>query len=87
MATEERKFNRIKVALAERDHTNKWLAAKLGKAEMTVSRWASNKSQPSIEQLFEIARALDMDARYLIYSSKDVAAGSLAEAQPQENMD
>lgn len=73
---EEKKYNRIKVALAERDHTNKWLAEKLGKTEMTVSRWSSNKSQPSIEQLFEIARVLDMDARYLIFSSKDIVAGN-----------
>lgn len=68
----EEKYNRIKVALAERDHTNKWLAQKLGRAEMTVSRWSSNKSQPSIEQLFEIARVLDMDARNLIRSSKEI---------------
>lgn len=68
----EEKYNRIKVALAERDHTNKWLAQKLGKTEMTVSRWTSNKSQPSIEQLFEIAKALDMDARNLIHPSKVV---------------
>ncbi len=69
---EDKKYNRIKVALAERDHSNKWLAQRLGKTEMTVSRWSSNKSQPSLEQLFEIAKALDMDPRYLIYSSKDV---------------
>lgn len=68
----EEKYNRIKVALAERDHTNKWLTQKLGRTEMTVSRWASNKSQPSIEQLFEIAKVLDMDARNLIHPSKVV---------------
>lgn len=70
----EEKFNRIKVALAERDRTNKWLAQKLGRTEMTVSRWVSNKSQPSIEQLFEIAKALDMDIRGLINSSDDILA-------------
>ena len=75
------KYNRLKVALAERDHTNKWLAEKLGRPEMTVSRWASNKSQPSIEQLFEIAKILDMDARYLLYSPNDVTVGSMQEAK------
>lgn len=74
-----RKYNRIKVALAERDRTNKWLAGQLGKAEMTVSRWASNKSQPSIEQLFEIAKSLDMDPRYLIQSPVEPIQGSLDE--------
>lgn len=40
---ENLKYNKIKVALAERDLSNKWLANKLGKTEMTVSRWVSNK--------------------------------------------
>lgn len=75
----EEKYNRIKVALAERDHTNKWLAQKLGRTEMTVSRWASNKSQPSIEQLFEIAKVLDMDARNLIHPSKVVSSNNADE--------
>lgn len=38
---ENLKYNKIKVALAERDLSNKWLANKLGKTEMTVSRWVS----------------------------------------------
>lgn len=68
------KYNRIKVALAEKDRPNKWLATKLGKTEMTVSRWVSNRSQPSIEQLFEIAKALEMEARLLINTNEDVFA-------------
>ena len=75
----EEKYNRIKVALAERDHTNKWLAQKLGRTEMTISRWASNKSQPSIEQLFEIAKGLDMDARNLIHPCKVISSNSVDE--------
>lgn len=59
-------LNRIKVALAERQKTSKWLAEKLNKSETTVSRWASNKVQPSIEQLFEIAQLLNMDAKELL---------------------
>lgn len=68
----EIKYNRIKVVLAEKDRPNKWLATKLGKTEMTVSRWVSNKSQPSIEQLFEIARTLEIEARLLININDDV---------------
>lgn len=73
------KYNRIKVALAEMDRTNKWLATKLGKTEMTVSRWASNKSQPSLKQLFEIAKSLDMDPRYLIQSPDNEIKGAITE--------
>lgn len=54
------KFNRIRVVLAEKEISNKWLADQLGKAEMTVSRWCTNKSQPTMAQLFEIADVLDV---------------------------
>lgn len=60
---ENLKYNKIKVALAERDLSNKWLANKLGKTEMTVSRWVSNKCQPTIETLYKIAFVLEMEAK------------------------
>lgn len=63
-------LNRIKVALAERQKTSKWLAERLNKSETTVSRWASNKVQPSVEQLFEIAGILEMDVKELLASNK-----------------
>jgi len=59
-------LNRIKVALVERRKTSKWLAVQIDKSETTVSRWVSNKIQPSLENLFEIADALGMDVRDLI---------------------
>ena len=68
--TETIMLNRIKVALAERQKTSKWLAEQLNKSETTVSRWASNKVQPSIEQLFEIAGILEMDVKDLLASNK-----------------
>lgn len=51
-------MNRIKAVLVE---TSKWLAAELGKAENTVSRWCSNRVQPSLEILSEITKILDPD--------------------------
>ena len=59
-------LNRLKVALVERNKTSKWLAEQMGQSETTVSRWASNKSQPSVEQLFAIAEILNMDVRELL---------------------
>lgn len=32
------KINRLKIILAEKEKTNKWLAEQLGKSEVTVSR-------------------------------------------------
>ena len=63
-------MNRIKVVLAEKQRTNRWLAEQMGKSENTISRWCSNKSQPSIAQLQEIANLLDVDVRMLLKSQK-----------------
>lgn len=52
----EHSINRIKVALAEQNKTNRWLAEQMGKSEITISRWVQNKAQPSLEQLLQIAR-------------------------------
>lgn len=51
-------YNRIKIALLERQKTGKWLGDQLGKSDVTISRWSSNTSQPSIEVLFDIADIL-----------------------------
>lgn len=59
-------LNRIKVVLAEKQRTNRWLAEQMGKSENTVSRWCSNKSQPSLDMLVKIAALLNVDPRQLI---------------------
>ena len=63
-------MNRIKVTLVEKQKTNRWLAEQMGKSENTISRWCSNKSQPSIAQLQENANLLDVDVRNLIMPTK-----------------
>lgn len=64
-------INRIKVVLVEKQRTSKWLAEQLGKSENTISKWCSNKVQPSLESLVEIARILDVDIRELIVPTKE----------------
>ena len=63
-------INRIKVVLAEKKRTNKWLAEKLGKDPATVSKWCTNSAQPGLETLVEVARLLDVDVAELLRSSK-----------------
>jgi putative transcriptional regulator len=70
MTTEKKAANRIKAVLAERSKTNNWLAEKLNKNRTTVSKWCTNQMQPTIETLFEIAEALDVDVRSLLVSTK-----------------
>ena len=68
--TDKKVINRIKVVLAENDRTNRWLAEAIGKNEATVSRWCSNKAQPSIDVFRQIAEALDVDVRELLHKTK-----------------
>lgn len=57
--------------LVEKQRTSKWLAEQLGRSENTVSKWCTNKVQPSLENLYEIAKLLDIEVRSLICSSKE----------------
>ncbi|MBR3100860.1 MAG: helix-turn-helix transcriptional regulator [Muribaculaceae bacterium] len=61
-----RDLNRLKVILAEKKRTNKWLAEQLGCAPTTVSKWCTNSSQPSLEMIERIANLLDIDYTELI---------------------
>ena len=63
-------INRIEIALAEQNKTNRWLAEKTGKSDITISRWVQNKTQPSLEQLVEIAKALEISPKDLINDIK-----------------
>ena len=59
-------LNRLKVVLAEKKRTNKWLAEQLGKAPATISKWCTNSSQPSLEHLIMISQVLQVDINDLI---------------------
>ena len=63
---ETKDLNRIKVVLADKKRTNKWLAETLGKDPATVSKWCTNSAQPTLENLIEIARCLEVDVKELL---------------------
>ena len=63
---ENKPLNRIKVMLAERMVSNKTLANMLGKDPATISKWVTNTSQPTLENLIEIARCLKCDISELV---------------------
>lgn len=71
---ENKSLNRIKVVLVENQKTSRWLAEQLGKSDTTVSRWVSNKIQPSVEQLFEIAAILKVDVRTLLKANEKITS-------------
>lgn len=58
-------INRLKVVLAEKKRTGKWLAEQLNKDQATVSKWCTNNAQPSLEMLLKIAEVLEVDVKEL----------------------
>ena len=60
----------VKVVLAEKEKTGTWLSEQMGRNIGTVSRWMTNKVQPSVEHLYEIAKYLYVDVRELLVSTK-----------------
>lgn len=64
-------INRLKVVLAEKKRTNKWLAEQLGKDPGTVSKWCTNTMQPNLETLVKIAKVLEVDTKDLLWSIKN----------------
>ena len=63
---ENRDLNRLKVVLAEKKRTNKWLAEQLGVNPATVSKWCTNSSQPDLACLMKIAELLGTDLNDLV---------------------
>ena len=64
--TMDKNINRIKVVLAEKQKTNKWLAEQLDCAPTTVSKWCTNACQPPMETYIKISKLLDVELKDLV---------------------
>lgn len=62
----EKKFNRIKVVLVEKEITQTQLAESIGKSFSTVNAYCANRQQPTLEVLAEIADYLKVSIKDLI---------------------
>ena len=62
----ETDINRLKVVLAEKKRTNKWLCEQLNVNPSTVSKWCTNSSQPDIHTFLKIANLLNVKLEDLI---------------------
>ena len=63
---EVKDLNRLKVVLADKKRTNKWLAEQIGVDPATVSKWCTNSAQPNLENLMEIAKSLEVNIEELL---------------------
>lgn len=62
----DKDINRIKVVLAEKKRTNKWLAEQLGCDPTTVSKWCTNACQPPMETFIKVAKLLEVELSELV---------------------
>ena len=58
MNVERKLLNRIKVVLAEKNKSNKWLSEQLDKDPAIISKWVTNTTQPNVETLIQISKIL-----------------------------
>ena len=63
---DKKKLNRLKLVLVEKDKTGVWLAEQLGVTAVTISKWCSNITQPTLPTLDRIAELLECEKRELI---------------------
>lgn len=63
---DNKQLNRIKVVLVEKRRTGVWLAEQLGVSSVTVSKWCSNTTQPTLQTLDRIAELLEINKRELL---------------------
>ena len=54
-------LNQLKIVLAKKKRTNKWLAEQLGVNQTTVSKWCTNTTQPDLQTLKRITELLEVN--------------------------
>lgn len=63
---ENKPLNRLRVVIAEKNLSNKWLSERLGIGQPTISKWVTNSAQPSLEMLIKLSKVLEVDVNELI---------------------
>lgn len=69
MHNSKRRYNRIKIVLLEKEKTNIWLSEQLNVSATAVSKWCTNRNQPTIETLFKIAEILNVGVCELLVTN------------------
>ena len=59
-------LNQLKIVLAKKKRTNKWLAEQLGVNQTTVSKWCTNTTHPDFQTLKRITELLEVNIQDLI---------------------
>lgn len=64
--------NKIKLVLEEKGIKQTWLADKLGKSYNMVNSYVQNRTQPTLDTLYQIATILNVDINDLLYKKEEL---------------
>jgi len=64
-------MNRIREVLDQKGIKQKWLSDRLGKSYNMVNSYVTNKRQPSVEVLYQIADILDVSVKDLLIDNTE----------------
>ena len=67
-AEQEQARPQVKIVLAEKEKTGTWLSEQMGHSISTVSRWMTNKVQPTCGKFDLVARLSENSTRLLVTS-------------------
>lgn len=59
-------MNRIKEVLKNKGISQAWLAKQMGKSYNTINEYARNVRQPNLEDLYRIAKILNINVKDLL---------------------
>ncbi len=65
-------MNRIKEVLKNKGISQTWLAEKMDKSYPTINEYARNKRQPSLEDLYKIAKILNIETGELLVKKDNI---------------
>lgn len=68
---DEPKLNRLRIVMAEKEKTGRWLGKQIGKSNTTISKYMNQKVQPDLRTLNDIANTLDVDVKDLLVSNRE----------------
>lgn len=59
-------LNGLRIILAEKNLSNKWLAERLRRDQTTISKWVTNTTQPNLEMILKLSKVLEVDLEELV---------------------
>lgn len=64
-----KEMNSIGTVLKNQGRTQKWLSEKIGMSPVSINHWCTNKTQPSIKNLYQVSKVLGVNPTELLQTT------------------